>query len=391
MTAVTPAIPEEMLPKALAGDRLSLARMLSMVERGGESASEVARVSYRSSLRAQTVGVTGAPGAGKSTLVEKLIAVARASGKAQVAVVAVDPTSPFSGGAILGDRIRMQSHASDNGVFIRSMASRGHLGGLSIAVPESMRLLEAAGMDPVIIETVGVGQVEIEVASATDTTVVVLNPGWGDSIQANKAGILEIADILVVNKADRQGAREAVRDLEQMLDMSFSVGIHTTGRTLASTDRGDTHAGHGGHSGHSGHGGHGGHDGHSGHGGHGTHVSRAVHEIHEEHDTHEMQWEAWRPPVLKTIASSGEGMEELWSEIERHGAYLEESGQYAARRRRRAERGLGLVLEETISRQVDKLRASEAYTQLVDAMESGQADPYEAAERLIQGAGFTSL
>jgi LAO/AO transport system kinase len=321
--------PEEMLSRALAGDRLSLARMLSMVERGGESAGEVARVSYRSHLRAQTIGITGAPGAGKSTLVEKLVTVARAGGKDQVAVIAVDPTSPFSGGAILGDRIRMQSHAGDDGVFIRSMASRGHLGGLSIAVPESMRLLEAAGMDPVIIETVGVGQVEIEVASATDTTVVVVNPGWGDSIQANKAGILEIADILVVNKADRPGARESVRDLEQMLDMA--------------------------------------------------------------HDAYELRQGTWRPPVLKTMASSGEGVDELWSAIERHGAYLSDSGEYAARRRQRAERGLSLVLEGGISQQVDKLRASEAYTQLVDAIESGQVDPYEAAERLIHEASQSVL
>ena len=321
--------PEEMLSRALAGDRLSLAKMLSMVERGGESASEVAHVSYRSLLRAQTIGITGAPGAGKSTLVEKLVTVARAGGKDQVAVIAVDPTSPFSGGAILGDRIRMQSHAGDDGVFIRSMASRGHLGGLSIAVPESMRLLEAAGMDPVIIETVGVGQVEIEVASATDTTVVVVNPGWGDSIQANKAGILEIADILVVNKADRPGAREAVRDLEQMLGMA--------------------------------------------------------------HDAYELRQGIWRPPVLKTIASNGEGVDELWSAIERHGAYLSDSGEYAARRRQRAERGLSLVLEGGISQQVDKLRASEAYTQLVDAIESGQVDPYEAAERLIHEASQSVL
>jgi len=174
---------------------------------------------YLSTGGAYTVGMTGAPGSGKSTLTDKLIGVIRASGT-EVGVLAIDPSSPFSGGAILGDRVRMQDHATDEGVFIRSMATRGHLGGLSLATPQAVRILDAAGKPWIIVETVGVGQVEVEVADAADTTVVVVNPRWGDGVQANKAGLLEIADVLVVNKADREGAGETVRDLEVMLELA---------------------------------------------------------------------------------------------------------------------------------------------------------------------------
>jgi LAO/AO transport system kinase len=163
--------------------------------------------------------MTGAPGSGKSTLTDKLIGLVRGAGE-EVGVLAIDPSSPFSGGAILGDRIRMQDHATDEGVFIRSMATRGHLGGLSLATPQAVRILDAAGKPWIIIETVGVGQVEVEVAGAADTTVVVVNPRWGDGVQANKAGLLEIADVLVVNKADRDGAADTVRDLEMMLELA---------------------------------------------------------------------------------------------------------------------------------------------------------------------------
>jgi LAO/AO transport system kinase len=166
-----------------------------------------------------TVGLTGAPGAGKSTLVAELIKALRQQGD-RIAVLAVDPTSPFSGGAILGDRVRMQDHALDENVFIRSMATRGHLGGLALATPEAIRVLDAIGFEWIIVETVGVGQVEVEVAGAADTTVVVVNPGWGDAVQAAKAGLLEIADVFVVNKADRPGVEEARRDLEHMLDLA---------------------------------------------------------------------------------------------------------------------------------------------------------------------------
>ncbi|HXW33376.1 MAG TPA: methylmalonyl Co-A mutase-associated GTPase MeaB, partial [Acidimicrobiales bacterium] len=202
------------------GDRRSLARLLTLVEQGGPEGRAVAAFAYRSGSEANTVGITGAPGAGKSTLTARLLGEARTRGTGQLAVLAVDPTSPFSGGAILGDRIRMQDQLVDDAVYVRSMATRGHVGGLALAVPEALRVLAAVGFGRVIVETVGVGQVEVEVASATDTTVVVVNPKWGDAVQASKAGLLEIADIFVVNKADLPGARDARRDLEQMLDLA---------------------------------------------------------------------------------------------------------------------------------------------------------------------------
>ncbi len=208
---------------AAAGDRAAIGRLISLIERGGETARQVGRLTFPKSTGVYTVGLTGAPGAGKSTLTDRLITEARAGG-GTVGVLAIDPTSPYTGGAILGDRVRMQGHALDDGVFIRSMATRGHLGGLALATPEAVRVLAAAGIPLVIIETVGVGQVEVEVAGAADTTVVVVNPGWGDAIQANKAGLLEIADVFVINKADRPGAAETRRDLENMLDMNMSMG-----------------------------------------------------------------------------------------------------------------------------------------------------------------------
>ncbi len=211
--------PEVLLGQARGGDRAALARLLSMIERGGDDARVVSRLTYPLGGGAYTVGLTGAPGAGKSTLTSALIGHLR-SLELEVAVLAIDPTSPFSGGAILGDRVRMQDHATDPGVFIRSMATRGHLGGLSLAAPEAIRLLDAVGRRTVLVETVGVGQVEVEIAGKADTTVVVVNPGWGDSVQANKAGLMEIADVFVVNKADRKGVEETRRDLELMLDLS---------------------------------------------------------------------------------------------------------------------------------------------------------------------------
>jgi LAO/AO transport system kinase len=214
----------ELIEAARAGDRAALARLLSVVERGGDGAREVGRALHGTAGDAYTVGVTGAPGSGKSTLTSAIIDVVRRGGE-RVAVLAIDPSSPFTGGAILGDRVRMGDHALDDGVFIRSMATRGHLGGLAVAAPEAVRLLTAAGYPWVVLETVGVGQVEVEVVGHADTTVVVVNPGWGDAVQANKAGLLEIADVFVVNKADRPGAREAARDLERMLDMAVPGGV----------------------------------------------------------------------------------------------------------------------------------------------------------------------
>jgi LAO/AO transport system kinase len=277
--------------------------------------------------------MTGAPGAGKSTLTDKLIKEVRAGWPAvedargggvvgavedvaQVAVLAVDPTSPFSGGAILADRVRMGQHALDPTVFIRSMATRGHLGGLSLAVPDAIRLLGAAGLPVVIVETVGVGQMEVEIASAADTTIVVVTPGWGDSMQANKAGLLEIADVFVINKADRPGAREARRDLEQMLDLS-RPGV-------------------------------------------------------------------WRPDIVGTTASSGEGVAELWQAVARHRAHLQDSGRLLSRRQDRVAQELRRVLLARATVRVDELAASEEFTTAVKALAAGEIDPYGAADRVLQ-------
>ncbi len=200
----------------MADDTRSLARLISLIEDADPRVPELLRDLPRPAEKSYVVGITGAPGVGKSTTTSALIAHWRGRG-AQVAVLAVDPSSPFTGGALLGDRVRMQSHATDDGVFIRSMASRGHLGGLAAATPQAVRAVESAGFDVVLIETVGVGQAEVEVAATADTTVVLVAPGMGDGVQAAKAGLLEVADVLVVNKADREGADDALRDLRHML------------------------------------------------------------------------------------------------------------------------------------------------------------------------------
>jgi LAO/AO transport system kinase len=212
--------PAQLIEATRGGDRSALARLLSIIERGGDDARSVGRATHGLGGDAYTVGITGAPGAGKSTLTNALVDLVRGRDE-RVAVLAIDPSSPFSGGAILGDRVRMGDHALDDGVFIRSMASRGHLGGLAVAAPEAVRVLTVAGYPWVLLETVGVGQVEVEVVGQADTTLVVVNPGWGDAVQANNAGLMEIADIFVVNKADRPGADETARDLDRMLNMAL--------------------------------------------------------------------------------------------------------------------------------------------------------------------------
>jgi LAO/AO transport system kinase len=264
---------------------------------------------------AYTVGLTGAPGAGKSTLSDGLITEVRKTGE-PIAVLAIDPSSPFSGGAILGDRVRMQRHALDEGVFIRSMATRGHLGGLALATPEAVRVLAAAGVPTIFIETVGVGQVEVEIAGAADSTLVVVNPGWGDAIQANKAGLLEIADIFVINKADRPGAAETRRDLDSMLDMTMTMG-------------------------------------------------------------------EWRPPIVSTVAPTGEGVEELWTAMGRHRAYLEQSGELVERRRRRALDELSDVLVRRLEARVRDFEGGREYQRIRDAVVAGEVDPYAAVDELL--------
>jgi len=211
--------PIALFEAAREGKRLALARLMSLVERGGDEARVLGAHTYSQVGAAYTVGMTGAPGSGKSSLAAELASVVR-SEQQRLAILAVDPSSPFTGGAILGDRVRMQDHVTDDGIYIRSMATRGHLGGLSLATPQAIRVLDALNWPWILVETVGVGQVEVEIAGAADTTIVVVNPGWGDAVQANKAGLMEVADIFVVNKSDRKGADDTRRDIQQMLELS---------------------------------------------------------------------------------------------------------------------------------------------------------------------------
>jgi len=263
------------------------------------------------------VGITGAPGAGKSTLVDQYVTELRNRGD-DVGVLAVDPTSPFTGGAILGDRVRMGRHAMDDGVFIRSLATRGHLGGLAVAVPRMVRVLDAAGLAWVVIETVGVGQVEVAIARAADTVVVVVNPGWGDAVQAAKAGLMEIADVFVVNKADHPGVTDTVNDITSML-----------ARTEARVQ--------------------------------------------------------WRPPIVCTVATSGDGVEELAEAVASHREWLAAEGRLEHRRRRRARAELGDALEARIAARVVPLLDEPDAQALIEAISEGAIAPEAAAQQLLEG------
>ena len=306
----------ELFQAAVDGDRSALARLLSLIERGDEDARVIGRLAYPLSGSGYTVGLTGAPGAGKSTLTSSLIGHLRAQ-DLEIAVLAIDPSSPFTGGAILGDRVRMQDHATDPGVFIRSMATRGHLGGLSLATPEAVRVLDAIGRKWILVETVGVGQVEVEVAGKADTTVVVVNPGWGDSVQANKAGLMEIADVFVINKADRKGVEETSRDLMQMLDLS------------------------------------------------------------------DLPHDSWRPPIVPTVGSTGEGVPELWEAVLAHREYAESSGQLRERRAFRLREELREIVATRLGRRARQICSGERWDQLTDAVVDLSTDPWTAADEML--------
>lgn len=266
---------------------------------------------------AHVIGITGAPGVGKSTSTSALVTALRARGQ-RVGVLAVDPSSPFSGGALLGDRIRMSDHALDPDVYIRSMASRGHLGGVSWATPQALRVLDAAGCDVVIVETVGVGQSEVDIAGLADTSIVLLAPGMGDGIQAAKAGILEIGDIFVVNKADRDGADATVRDLRHMI----SLGDRT-------------------------------------------------------------EPGLWRPPVVKTVASSGSGIPELLEAIDKHVAWMRGNGALHERRVRRSADEIEAIAVQSIRRRMGDLRSGRRLSDLAENVVAGRTDPYAAADDLV--------
>jgi LAO/AO transport system kinase len=310
----------DLVARARSGEPRAVARLITLVEDASPQLRDVAAALAPHTGRARVVGLTGSPGVGKSTMTSQLVTALRRK-DLRVGVLAVDPTSPFSGGALLGDRVRMQDHATDPGVFIRSMASRGHLGGLSWATPQALRVLDAAGCDVVLIETVGVGQSEVEVAGLADTTLVLVAPGMGDGIQAAKAGILEIADVFVVNKADRDGADQTVRELKHGLSLARRERLGPT----------------------------------------------------------------WRPPVVRAVAARGEGIEDLVAAIDEHGAWLVDRGELELRRQARAAAEVEAIALQQLRSRLGDLRGGTALDQLAKRVASGEVDPYAAADDLIDG------
>ncbi|WP_030320257.1 methylmalonyl Co-A mutase-associated GTPase MeaB [Streptomyces sp. NRRL B-3229] len=297
----------------------AVARLISLVEGASPQLREVMQTLAPLTGNAYVVGLTGSPGVGKSTSTSALVTAYRKQDR-RVGVLAVDPSSPFSGGALLGDRVRMSEHASDPGVYIRSMATRGHLGGLAWSAPQAIRVLDAAGCDVILVETVGVGQSEVEIASQADTSVVLLAPGMGDGIQAAKAGILEIGDVYVVNKADRDGADATARELNHMLGLGES------------RRPGD-----------------------------------------------------WRPPIVKTVASRGEGVDEVVEALEKHRAWMEEHGVLAERRRARAAHEVEAIALTALRERIGDLRGDRRLDALAERIVAGRLDPYRAADELVNG------
>ncbi|GAA4114636.1 methylmalonyl Co-A mutase-associated GTPase MeaB [Streptomyces hundungensis] len=309
----------ELVAQAREGRPRAVARLISLVEGASPQLREVMAALAPLAGNAYVVGLTGSPGVGKSTSTSALVSAYRRAGK-RVGVLAVDPSSPFSGGALLGDRVRMSEHASDPGVYIRSMATRGHLGGLAWAAPQAIRVLDAAGCEVILVETVGVGQSEVEIASQADTSVVLLAPGMGDGIQAAKAGILEIGDLYVVNKADRDGADATARELNHMLGLGESRGP------------GD-----------------------------------------------------WRPPIVKTVAARGEGIDEVLEALEKHHAWMAEHGVLAERRRARAAREVETIAVTALRERIGSLHGDRHLDALAQRIVDGELDPYAAADELVAG------
>jgi LAO/AO transport system kinase len=312
------------LDRARSGDIRAVARLISLVEDASPRVRSVIKELLPSTGGARVIGLTGAPGVGKSTVTGALVGAFRAAGAAggsggsgvsggRVAVLAVDPTSPFTGGALLGDRVRMQEHATDDQVFIRSMASRGHLGGLAASTPQAIRVLDAAGFDLIIIETVGVGQAEVAIASLADSVLVLLAPGMGDSIQAAKAGILEVADLFVVNKADKPDAQQVVRDLRNMI----ALAAHAEG--------------------------------------------------------------SWKPPIISTVAVKGEGVDEVMSCLDAHWSWLNATGELARRRQARAREEITALAFAALRGRLAAGRIEELASQVA----AGTLDPFQAADELL--------
>jgi LAO/AO transport system kinase len=313
----------ELTDRLLTGDRRAIARLITIIENDGADAQEALAALYPHTGRAHIVGVTGAPGTGKSTLVNELAKVYRQRDRT-VGIIAVDPTSPFSGGALLGDRIRMRDLSGDPGIFIRSMATRGSLGGLARATADAIKVLDAAGYRMIFVETVGAGQAEVDIAKAAHTTIVVEAPGLGDDIQAIKAGITEIADIFVVNKADREGADSTATTLEMILDLNHS-----------------------------------------------SHISSSA--------------PRWRPPICKTIALRGEGVGAVVEAIEEHAAYLRESGNLQQHERERIEGELRGIITQEMTRSFFERLDEAQFDRFIDRIIRRELDPYSAAARLLEG------
>ena len=326
-----------LVERALKGDRRSLARLLTLVENQGTGAVQALSHLYPRTGRAHVVGVTGAPGCGKSTLVNQIALEIRRQGQT-VGIIAVDPSSPFSGGALLGDRIRMRDLAGDEGIFIRSMASRGSLGGLARATSAVVKVLDAAGFDVVLVETVGTGQSEVDIAGSAHTTLVVQAPGMGDDIQAIKAGIMEIADIFVVNKADQPGAEATVTLLQMMQRL---------GRDGPRTDRGHHRA-----------------------------LTLEV-EMHPAEN-------CWVAPIVRTVSTSGEGIPDLVAAVRSHRDYLDRSGLFRAREEARVAREFELVLREGLLRDLLEHLPPGLVEKTLARLAERELDPYSAARQLIE-------
>jgi len=328
----------------LAGDRLALTRLLSYIENGTAEGRAALSELFPYTGRAHLIGVTGPPGAGKSSLVNHLARHYRippdGTPPRRVAIIAVDPTSPFSGGAILGDRLRMRDLAGDAGVFIRSMASRGSLGGLATATAGVAQVFDAAGFETILIETVGAGQAEVDIARLAHTTLVVETPGAGDDIQAIKAGILEIADILVLNKADQPGADSVERALRTMLELA--------------------------------------------------HPTPHIFQDHPPVETAAMPASPqpmWLPPILRTIATRGTGIAELASAIAQHAAYLRQSGEWQRRERYRLEAELNTALREILMARWQASIPQARYREIVESVAARRLSPGEAVEKLLNSFG----
>lgn len=334
----SPAIAmDDTIQRALDGSVRALARLITLIESRPGAAQKILSAVINHGGQAHIVGITGPPGAGKSTLVSAVAKGYRQEEKT-VAIVAVDPTSPFTGGALLGDRIRMRSLSGDAGIFIRSMASRGQLGGIAAATSAVVQLLDAVGFDVILVETVGAGQAEVDIAASVHTTVVIEAPGMGDDVQSIKAGILEIADILVVNKADRPGASRTANTLKMMLQLANPVS--------------------------------GGHHGHQS-------VENAHHKLDDAGPS------GWHIPVIKTTAITGSGIPECISAIKNHREYLKESGGWLAREERRSRRAFEALLQERLLSRLRASLAADEENQLVEAIARREVDVYTAVDRLL--------